>query len=173
MYGQSCPDFVVDCVAVKSGDTLIVEDRAGTRKPVRLYGIDAPESDQPHGLAATEALRSAAAGKRVEIDVVDENRSSHIVGRVRTGRSSLGPRLVRDGHAWHDPRQAPEADTLAALQQKARRADRGLWSRANPIPPWEHRKSDSGASTPAEQLVELVASVVRGGSSHDEPAATP
>ena len=172
MYDRSCPDYVVDCVEVRSGDTIVVEDQAGTRKSVRIYGIDAPETDQPHGPAATEALRSAAEGKRVEVEIVDEDRSGQIVGRVRPGRTSLGPLLVRNGHAWHDHRQAPEADTLAALQREARSKGRGLWAHANPVPPWEHRGRGFGVGTAARQLVEFVASVVRSRSGHDGPVVS-
>lgn len=145
MNGLSCPDYVVTCAEVKSGDTLVVEDQVGTRKTVRLWGIDAPEADQPHGPTATEAARGAAKGKRVEVEVTGEDGSGRLIGRVRAGRTRLGPLLIRGGHAWHDRRQAPEATDLAALEREARQNGRGLWAQENPVPPG----SIGGAAPPA------------------------
>lgn len=170
MYSFSSPDYVVECIEVKSGDTIVVEDRVGTRKTVRLRGVDAPEKGQPYYRAATEAARSAVEGKRVEIDVVSEDRSGDLVGRVRADRRRLGPLLVRSGHAWHDCRQVPKATALAARQREARRSRRGLWTREDPVPPWEHQGRGSGLSSTVRQLVQRVAAVVRGRSTRDGPA---
>lgn len=170
MYDPSCPDYVVECVEVESGDTIVVEDRAGTRKTVRVHGIDTPETGQSHGLTATKAARSAVEGKRVEIDVVSEDRSGDVVGRVRAGRMRLGALLVRNGHAWHDCRQAPEATALAALQREAQRNRRGLWAREDPVPPREHRGRSPSLASTIWQLVGRVTAVVRGRSARDGPA---
>lgn len=169
MYDLSCPDYVVKCVEVKSGDTIVVEDRVGTQKTIRVHGIDAPESDQPCGPAATKATRRAAEGKRAEVDIVGEDRSGRVVGRVRAGRTSLGPLLVRNGHAWHDHRQAPGAETLAALQREARENGRGVWAQVDPVPPWEHRERGSGVGITVRQLVERIASFLGGRSGREGP----
>ena len=43
-------------VRVADGDTLSVLDATNTQHKIRLYGIDTPERDQPHGKAAWNTL---------------------------------------------------------------------------------------------------------------------
>ena len=70
---------------------------------------------------------------------------------VEVGGGDLGALLVRRGLAWHYRQFAPNATEYARLQRQARNADRSLWSRANPIPPWVWRDRTSG---PGETSVE-------------------
>lgn len=58
---------------------------------------------------------------------------------------NLNQELVRAGLAWWYQRYARGATVLAALEQEARDAKRGLWSDPRPVPPWEWRKA--GAAT--------------------------
>jgi endonuclease YncB( thermonuclease family) len=61
------------------------------------------------------------------------------VARVEAGGGDLGALLIRRGHAWHYERYAPGATEYARLERQARNANRGLWSRAGPVPPWDWR----------------------------------
>lgn len=171
MDGLSRPDYVVDCTQVQSGDTIVVEDQTGTQKTVHVHGIDAPEDEQPYGTSATELARSAVEGQRVEVDVTGTDRSGHLVGRVRAGRTRLGPLLLRRGLAWHDRRRGSGTQSLLAVQREARANDRGLWAQENPIPPWKHRGANSGVGagvwSPIERVLSLVEDLVGG----DEPVA--
>ena len=45
-------DFTAKVQRVVDGDTVHVEDEAGKNFKVRLIGIDAPEQNQPYGLAS-------------------------------------------------------------------------------------------------------------------------
>jgi endonuclease YncB( thermonuclease family) len=123
---------------ISDGDTIVV----GTVR-VRLYGIDAPETDQPYGDTAaqfvTEYLQDV---RRVRVVVHDTDRFGRIVGEVFVpGREeSLNHALVGAGYAWWYEYFAPEEDGLQMLQEKARQYNRGLWSRDDPVPPWEWRK---------------------------------
>jgi endonuclease YncB( thermonuclease family) len=47
--------------------------------------------------------------------------------------------LVSAGLAWKV--KTSKNKTVAQLEQDARRAKRGLWSDANPTPPWEFRRA--------------------------------
>lgn len=172
MYGLSRPDYIVRCVEVKSGDTVVVEDRAGQQATVRAHGIGAPVEDQPYGRVARRAARKVLKGKRVEVDVTGEDRRGQIVGRVRAGHERLGAILVCRGYAWHDPRQAPKAEVLAELQREARKESRGLWSQDNPVPPWvwARRKRSLGLATGARRLAELMLSLFGGTGGREEPA---
>ncbi len=48
--------------------------------------------------------------------------------------------MVRLGFAWHYVKYAPRNTDLAGAELVARKARRGLWSDAAPVPPWEFRK---------------------------------
>lgn len=176
MYGPDRPDYVVDCVEVLNGDTIVVEGSAGTRKTVHVHGIAAPEAGQPYGPAATRAARRAVEGRRVEVQVIGEASSGDLVGRVRAGCERLGPRLVRKGFAWHDQDRAPDAASLSALQREARTDGRGLWAQARPVPPWKQRNRPSDTGTAVGALVEFAFSFVREvvpeGPGHDEPVVS-
>ncbi|HPG42173.1 MAG TPA: hypothetical protein PLI87_22500, partial [bacterium] len=43
------------------------------------------------------------------------------------------------GYAWHFKKYSKD-EGLAALEQDARKAGKGLWADKNPIAPWEFRK---------------------------------
>jgi hypothetical protein len=53
-------------VGITDGDSLNVAN-AGKETPVRLEGIDAPESDQTLGNAAKQALSDLASGRQVNL----------------------------------------------------------------------------------------------------------
>ena len=58
-------------VGVADGDTLTVLDGARRQVKVRLAEIDTPESGQPYGDRARQALSDLAFGKAVRVAVVD------------------------------------------------------------------------------------------------------
>jgi endonuclease YncB( thermonuclease family) len=60
--------------------------------------------------------------------------------------------LVREGWAWWYGKYATKNKELASAEAAARKAKRGLWADAKPIPPWDWRqrhreKRQTGAST--------------------------
>jgi hypothetical protein len=73
------------------------------------------------------------------------------VASVEVQGGSLGHMLVRDGLGWHYDQYAPNATELARLERQARNANRGLWSQAGPIPPWEWRGMNSGGGEVADK----------------------
>ena len=54
---------------------------------------------------------------------------------------------MRDGLAWHSDRYAPNETELARLERQARNANRGLWSRNDPVPPWNWRDGVRSSSS--------------------------
>jgi micrococcal nuclease len=86
---------------VMDGDTLLVvlDDQHEPIK-VRVKDIDAPESCQPGGEAAREAMIALAMRQRVEVDVVAEDVYGRQVARVMRGELDLGAEMVRTGMAW-------------------------------------------------------------------------
>ena len=133
-------------VGVTDGDTYEVRRSSGQTVTVRLFGIDAPESNQPHGRAATRAARRYVARTNVQVEVDDIDRYGRTIGRVTVEGGDLAELLVRGGHAWHYDRYAPDATELARLERQARNAGRGLWARPSPVPPWDWRDGERSRS---------------------------
>jgi endonuclease YncB( thermonuclease family) len=131
--------FSARVVEITDGDTYDVRRSDGQTLTIRLYGVDAPESDQPFGGKATQAARQYVGGKNVRVTVEDIGAYGRTVARVSVGGGDLGAMLIRDGLAWHYERYAPRATEYARLERQAKNASRGLWSRSGPIPPWDWR----------------------------------
>ncbi|WP_081580620.1 thermonuclease family protein [Salinibacter ruber] len=131
--------------------TYDVRRSLGGEVTIRLHGIDAPESAQPYGTAATRAARRYVGGKDVRVAVEEIGRYGRAVASIEVQGGDLGAMLIGDGLAWHYREYAPNETGYRRLQRQARNANRGLWSQASPIPPWEWRDRTSG---PGETSVE-------------------
>jgi endonuclease YncB( thermonuclease family) len=107
---------------------------------VRVAEIDAPESHQPYGSRAKQALSGVVFGKEVQVVVVDTDRYGRTVGRVYVGTLDVSAEMVRQGAAWVFRRYNRDP-ALPPLEQTAREARRGLWAlpEAERMPPWEWR----------------------------------
>ena len=143
--------FAAKVVEVTDGDTYDVRRSAGGEVTIRLHGVDAPETSQPYGRAATRAARRYVGGERVRVQVEDIGRYGRAVASVEVQGSDLGAMLIEDGLGWWYREYAPNATELQRLQRQARNANRGLWSKSNPTPPWEWRDRTSGPGETSTQ----------------------
>jgi len=123
---------------VADGDTLTVRVDSEPHR-VRLHQIDAPEHDQPGGAAARRALARKVDGKFVRVSVATVDDYGRLVAGVSLGERDINRELVREGHAWAFRRYL-EDRSLLDDEAAARRAGRGLWAGADPVPPWEWRQ---------------------------------
>ena len=130
----------VELLSVSDGDTLRVSLEGKTYN-VRLYGIDTPESDQPFGGAAKQALQDLVANKALSIKERDEDRYGRLVAIVYADGESVNLQLVEGGYAWWYRDYATFNMPLAFAEFSARLDDRGLWQKENPTPPWEWRRN--------------------------------
>jgi endonuclease YncB( thermonuclease family) len=114
---------------VIDGDTLDVRVGDATAR-IRVFGLAAPERDEPCGPAATEALRRAAGN---EVRLLQDRRIEDEYGRelryvfTPEGRS-IDAELIADGAAgaWHD--DGAYRDTLVRIEANARQSGEGcLW----------------------------------------------
>lgn len=139
---------------ISDGDTIQVNSE-GTKLKIRLYGIDAPETEksnkrtghiskpgQPYGSEAENALDGKIRGQNVRIDVMDIDRYKRLVSIVWMGSRNINSEMVADGWAWayRQYLDAPYSSEYVNLEQKAREKRLGLWKEHNPQPPWEFRK---------------------------------
>ena len=127
---------------VSDGDTVTCLTSASRQVKVRLAEIDAPESRQPYGSRAKQALSELAFGKQVVLEVQDTDRYGRTVARVVAGGTDVNAELVRQGAVWVY-RQYSRDRSLLALEKQARAAKRGLWAlpESERMPPWEWRKA--------------------------------
>jgi len=131
-------------IVVIDGDTVLFKpdhyhpsSRAFLK--VRLADIDAPEKDQPHGEAATQALKAIALKQRAALQIVATDIYGRKLGRLTVGSLAVNAELVRQGFAWASSRDS--GDAMRTLQGAAQRAGIGLWQDAAPTPPWVWRRS--------------------------------
>lgn len=141
---------------VSDGDTIQVTDSLGTKVKVRMYGIDAPETEkgnkrtgkisklgQPFGEESFQALRQKVDRQRVRLDVMDIDQYKRTVAIVWLDKRNINQEMVADGWAWayRQYLDRPHASDFIAAEEQARKAGKGLWKQSNPQPPWEFRKS--------------------------------
>jgi micrococcal nuclease len=137
----SAAEYPARVIGITDGDTLTVLTGQKTQVKIRLAGIDAPESGQDFGTRAKQTASELAFGKIVTIIERDKDRYGRTVADVwlPDGRS-LNREMVRNGLAWWYRKYAANDRELARLEADARLTKRGLWSQAEPKPPWEWRK---------------------------------
>ena len=127
-------------VSVADGDTLTVL-KGKEQVKVRLHGVDAPEKAQDFGTASRTFTSDLCFGKEVSVEVRDTDRYGRKVGIVTLpdGRV-LNHELVKAGLAhWYEA-YARNDTVLRGLQDEAKSAKRGVWSRTDTIAPWDFRK---------------------------------
>jgi micrococcal nuclease len=130
-------------VEVLDGDTIEALQR-GKAVRIRLNGIDCPEKGQPYGKAAKQFTSEMTLGKPVTVAVKHLVQAGLLVADVILPDGSvLNQELVKAGSAWRS-RKYGKSPVLAALEQAARKAKRGLWANPDPVPPWCYRKLKKG-----------------------------
>jgi endonuclease YncB( thermonuclease family) len=113
---------------VVDGDTVLLLPQ-GEHEALkwRIEGIDAPESCQPGGEAARDALIDLTLRKVVDIQTQGQDVYGRQVGRLWVDGQDVGAELVRSGMAWawsHRTGRGP----YAAQQREAQHARRGLFA---------------------------------------------
>ncbi len=131
-------------VGVSDGDTLtLLVDRKQYK--IRLAQIDAPEKNQPFGQRSRQSLAELAYGRTVDAEVATEDKYGRLVAIIRIDGQNANQEQVRRGMAWVYVHYAHSADMLVSERQ-ARDAQRGLWSQANPVAPWDWRRQQKAGN---------------------------
>jgi endonuclease YncB( thermonuclease family) len=117
---------------------------------IRIFGIDAPESDQLYrdedgeqyrcGQKASNALFDFIDGRPVECVEVDRDRWKRAVSVCTVGGTDIADWLVRNGLALDWPKYWPKYSKggYADAQTEAKREQRGMWA-GSFIEPWNYR----------------------------------
>lgn len=136
--GVALREAAVQVVRVIDGDTLDVLVQGRLTK-VRLFGVDAPELNQPFGKEARQATVDLLRGQAVEIETSRTDEHGRRVARVRAAGVDVATKLVEQGAAWWSPEYAPKERGLAAAERSARDRRMGLWSHVDAVAPWDWR----------------------------------
>ncbi len=131
---------------VADGDTITFVTQEREVKKVRLYGVDAPESQQAWGGQAKDFVSDLVFLKEVEIDVMDTDRYGRLVAVVYLpdGRI-LNEEVIRNGHGWvyRDFCKESYCRDWIAVEQQAKNERIGLWAQKNPTAPWKWRRENN------------------------------
>lgn len=133
-------------VGVSDGDTITVLVGQRQQHKIRLAGIDAPESKQPFGQASKKHLSDLVFDRDVTLDCgkIDKYRREVCVVMVDGQDANLAQ--VKAGMAWwyrkyQKEQAAAQRSSYEAAEAVAKAGRVGLWSEADPVPPWDWRKA--------------------------------
>ena len=145
-------DFIAKVQRVVDGDTVHVVNKAGKKFKVRLTGIDAPEKNQPYGLASTYKLTEMLINKWVLLkskpnngNIYSIDRYNRVLAKVIYDGRDINLFQVSSGYAWHFKRyqkqQSPlDRELYSEAELNAKKKKLGLWDEKNPVAPWKWRK---------------------------------
>jgi endonuclease YncB( thermonuclease family) len=145
-------DFTAKVQRIVDGDTVYVTDEAGIKFKVRLTGIDAPEQNQPYGLASKYHLSELLLNKFVLLESkptkgkpYSVDRYKRVLAKIIFDGRDINLSQVLSGYAWHFKRyqkqQSPsDRVSYGKAEFDAKKNELGLWGEKNPIAPWKWRK---------------------------------
>jgi endonuclease YncB( thermonuclease family) len=131
-------------VGVSDGDTITVLDSTKTQHKIRLAGIDAPEKKQTFGQASKKRLSNLVFGREVVLDCGKTDRYRREVCVVMVDGQDANLAQVKAGMAWwywkyKKEQTSQQRVSYEAAEATAKAGRVGLWSEADPVPPWEWR----------------------------------
>ena len=125
-------------IQVWDGDSIVVSTADGPQQ-IRIFGIDAPEKDQPFGPQAKRYLERLLKNQQVSIEPLEQDSYQRTIANVTRQQRSVADRLVEQGFAWAYRRYNPP-NALIKKEARAKRERRGLWQDNQPTPPWLWRQ---------------------------------
>lgn len=141
-------------IHVADGDTITVLQPDNSKRKIRLYGIDAPESGQVFGDKSKKLLIKLAKGKLVTADCIEKDKYQRDVCTIYHGNTDINATMVVSGGAWVY-REYYKGSVYYNYESQARAGKRGLWAtgEAQRIEPWRWRKGENNnANAPAVKL---------------------
>ncbi|MGE0973263.1 thermonuclease family protein (plasmid) [Klebsiella sp. WOUb02] len=134
--------FSAKVVRVIDGDTVQVYDGTQQTK-IRLYGIDAPESNQAFGQKSKNLMIQLAANQVVDIEDYGQDVYGRTLGTLFLSNRDLNAVMIYEGMAWAYRYQGRvTVPQYAALEQNARGTGKGLWADPHAIEPRQWRKAN-------------------------------
>jgi micrococcal nuclease len=129
---------------VVDGDTYFFQTANETLK-VRMFGIDAPEGNQPFGKESKEFI-SKYLYKDATLVTHGHDQYKRTLGTLFIDGQDINLVSVKGGYSWHYKRYLNDKQ-YAEAQENAKKLKLGLWSFSNPIPPWNFRHTEKEEGT--------------------------
>jgi micrococcal nuclease len=127
-------------------DGTVLKDESADLKQIRIANIDCPEKGQGGWEESLNMTSQLLLGKPIQLVILQDEALNKpleyddspglVVGQ--TVPSDFSKELLKAGLAWHYKKYSADP-ALAKLEAEAREAKRGIWSKPNPVPPWEYR----------------------------------
>jgi endonuclease YncB( thermonuclease family) len=143
--------ILAQVVSVSDGDTLTIQNASGQNIVIKLGCIDAPEKNQPGGKESAQRL-STLLPKGVTVlfkPFGDKDQYGRTLGVVGRGVQFINLELLQEGQAWIYEKENSRCQGFTPVfreaQATAQQQRLGLWSQANPCPPWDYRSNKCGA----------------------------
>ena len=132
-------------VGISDGDTVTLLDAQHQQHKIRLAGIDAPESKQAFGQASKKHLSDLVYDRDVTLDCGKTDRYKREICVVMIDGKDANLAQIEAGMAWwyrkyQNEQEAQQRADYEAAEGVAKDARRGLWTDAEPVPPWEWRQ---------------------------------
>ena len=137
-YDSGKWEYHVEILDVIDGDTILVR-YMGKDAEFGIYGIDAPELDQPYGTEAREFLQNLIQDNKDDVTTwkVTTDHDFKRKAFIDTGYES---QMMVNGFAWADRSKSQLYELMG--QNSARSGYVGLWEDRNPIAPWDWRDGE-------------------------------
>lgn len=140
----------VELIRVIDGDTVVIHmaqgfARSKREERIRLWGIDAPESQQKGGPQSTKYLRKLIGHRRrIYLTTAGRDQYGRIIGVIHPDRHTLDNSynylMVEAGHAHCYMLSGPDANRYRQAERQAQSRRRGLWAAKKIQHPSQWRK---------------------------------
>ena len=123
---------------ILNSDTFEIIDRKKKRRRVTLYGIDAPEGDQPFGGDSMRILKKNIFRKKITAQVYSISSDGKLAAVVFADGKNINEMMIKSGHAWVWNAFCIQwfCDDWEKYEKEARTQHNGLWNNPGQIPPW-------------------------------------
>lgn len=126
-------------IKISDGDTVQVVTPEGTKLKVRLYGIDAPETEkgkipgEPFGNDAKNYLASMVSQRAVRIEIRDIDRYRRMVAVLWLGERNVNQEMITAGmaEAYGEYLKQPYRGPFLQAEQEAKTQGKGIWSQGS------------------------------------------
>lgn len=124
---------------ISDGDTVQAITPEGTKLKVRLYGIDAPETQkgnklgEPFGNASRDYLASMISQRSVRVEILDIDRYRRMVAILWLAERNVNQEMIAAGmaEAYVEYLKKPYRTPFIQAEQEAKAHGKGIWSQGS------------------------------------------